>query len=130
MFLHQLFASVRTLTLDRIRDMCPVLLSHSQSISNYAVFFPGALTPPINYYRHYMKTASTATSSKDTSDIDALGLFIFGELDDYLVHDHLTVAQKHIKNLQVRIVQGASHFVQQDDHDTVNRYMREFLSSR
>lgn len=55
------------------------------------------------------------------------GLVIFGELDEYLVLDHVKVAQEFVKNLEGRIVKGANHFVQQDDPDTVNRYMREFL---
>ena len=55
------------------------------------------------------------------------GLLIFGELDAYLVLDHAKVAQDFVKNLEGRIVKGANHFVQQDDPDTVNKYMREFL---
>lgn len=62
-------------------------------------------------------------------DIDPLGLVIFGDLDDYLLYDNVKMAQKYVKNLQVRIVKGANHFVQQDDPDTVNRYIREFLRS-
>lgn len=54
---------------------------------------------------------------------------MFGELEIYLVLDHVTVAQKYVKNLQGRIVKGANHFVQQDDPDTVNKYMREFLQN-
>jgi pimeloyl-ACP methyl ester carboxylesterase len=76
-----------------------------------------------------MKAWSTAKDSINITDVDALGLIIFGELDDYLMHDNVTVAQKYVKNLQVRIVKGANHFVQQDDPDTVNRYIREFLRS-
>ena len=91
--------------------------------------FSGALTPPINYYRHLMKTSRPGGWSEEEIDIDPLGLVIFGDLDDYLVYDHVTVPQKYVKNLQVRTVKGANHFVQQDDPDTVNRYMREFLRS-
>jgi pimeloyl-ACP methyl ester carboxylesterase len=32
-----------------------------------------------------------------------------------------------VKDLQGRIVKGANHFVQQDDPETVNKYIREFL---
>ena len=76
-----------------------------------------------------MTTSSSAQCSKEEIDIDPLGLVIFGDLDDYLVYDHVTMARKYVKNLQVRIVKGANHFVQQDDPDTVNRYIREFLRS-
>jgi pimeloyl-ACP methyl ester carboxylesterase len=76
-----------------------------------------------------MKTSIPTDCSKEEIDIDPLGLVIFGDLDDYLVYDHVTMARKYVKNLQVRIVKGANHFVQQDDPDTVNRYMRDFLRS-
>jgi pimeloyl-ACP methyl ester carboxylesterase len=76
-----------------------------------------------------MKTSSPTQCSEEEIDIDPLGLVIFGDLDDYVVHDHIKMSQKYVKNLQVRIVKGANHFVQQDDPDTVNRYIREFLRS-
>jgi pimeloyl-ACP methyl ester carboxylesterase len=76
-----------------------------------------------------MKTASTAESSKNVIDIDAPGLFLFGDLDDFLILDHVTVVKKYVKNIQARTVKGANHFVQQDDPDMVNKYIREFLGS-
>jgi pimeloyl-ACP methyl ester carboxylesterase len=76
-----------------------------------------------------MKTWNSAKSPKNIIDIDPRGLVLFGELDDYLTYDSIRFAQKHVKNLQVRTVKEANHFVQQDDPDTVNRYIREFLSS-
>ena len=107
--------------------MC--LRTHSHKIHVNPCCIAGALTPPINYYRHFMKTSSPAECSEEEIDIDPLGIVIFGDLDDYLVYDHVTMAQRYVKNLQVRIVKGANHFVQQDDPDTVNRYIREFLRS-
>jgi hypothetical protein len=44
-----------------------------------------------------------------------------------LILDNVKVAQNYVKNLEGRIVKGANHFVQQDDPDAVNGYMREFL---
>lgn len=93
------------------------------------IFFSDALTPPVNYYRQFMKTWSTTESSKDIIDITPNGLLIFGELDDYLTREILNLAQKNVKNLQVNIVKGANHFVQQDDPDTVNKHITEFLRS-
>jgi pimeloyl-ACP methyl ester carboxylesterase len=58
------------------------------------------------------------------------GLLLFGELDDFLILDNVKLAQDYVKNLEGRIVKGANHFVQQDDPDTVNRYMREFLEKQ
>jgi pimeloyl-ACP methyl ester carboxylesterase len=87
------------------------------------------LTPPLNYYRANILKRIASDPSKMKLNIEAQGLLIFGELEIYLVLDHVTVAQKYVKNLQGRIVKGANHFVQQDDPDTVNKYMREFLQN-
>jgi pimeloyl-ACP methyl ester carboxylesterase len=76
-----------------------------------------------------MKRVSTADGSKNIIDIAVPGLFLFGDLDDFLIIDHMTVVKKYVKNIQVRTVKGANHFVQQDDPDTVNKYIREFLGS-
>lgn len=110
------------------KEISPVT---DEDIEAYKYTFsqPGALTPPINYYRHMMKTASTAQSSKNIIDIDAPGLFLFGDLDDYLILEHVTVVKKYVKNIEVRTVKGANHFVQQDDPVSVNKHIREFLRS-
>lgn len=92
----------------------------------YNISKPEGLTPPLNYYRATLLRRLPRPSPRKL-EIEARGLLIFGELDDFLVLDHVTVSQKYVKNLEGKIVKGANHFVQQDDPDTVNRYMREFL---
>jgi len=87
---------------------------------------PEGLTPPLNYYRAALWRTLRRPPPKKL-EIEVRGLLIFGELDAYLVLDHVKVAQDFVKNLEGRIVKGANHFVQQDDPDTVNKYMREFL---
>lgn len=89
-------------------------------------FVTEGLTPPLNYYRAALLNRLSRPPQKKL-EIETPGLLIFGELDAYLLLDHVTVAQKYVTNLEGRIVKGANHFVQQDDPDTVNRYMREFL---
>jgi pimeloyl-ACP methyl ester carboxylesterase len=84
------------------------------------------LTPPLNYYRAALQRRLRQPPPKKL-EIEACGLLIFGEMDAYLVLDNVKVARDFVKNLEGRIVRGANHFVQQDDPDTVNRYMREFL---
>lgn len=92
----------------------------------YTFSKPGAFTPPLNYYRAIMRSSPRGRSKKEL-DIDAPGLMMFGEYDDYLVLEHMDIAKKYVKKMEVRTVKGANHFVQQDDHETVNKYMREFL---
>ena len=99
-------------------------------INNFFLLISGSLTPPINYYRaNFVSGRRSDEERKKHIDISAPGLFMFGELDDYLVLDHLDIGKKYVKKLETRIVKGANHFVQQDDPETVNEYMREFLKS-
>lgn len=88
---------------------------------------PEGLTPALNYYRANVLRIRPSSPSQMKLDIEPHGLLIFGELDRYLLPAHVPAAQKYVKNLEGRIVKGANHFVQQDDPDTVNKYMREFL---
>lgn len=85
------------------------------------------LTPALNYYRANVLRIRPSSPSQMKLDIEPRGLLIFGELDRYLLPAHVPAAQKYVKNLEGRIIKGANHFVQQDDPDTVNKYMREFL---
>ena len=84
------------------------------------------MTPPLNYYKAAVRQP-LLRPPPNKLEIEVRGLLIFGELDAYLVLDNVKVAQDFVNNLEGRIVKGANHFVQQDDPDTVNRYMREFL---
>jgi pimeloyl-ACP methyl ester carboxylesterase len=63
-------------------------------------------------------------------DIEAPGLYMFGEHDGHFVFDHLWTAQSYIKNLEVKMVKGANHYVQQDDPEKVNKLIREFLKTK
>jgi pimeloyl-ACP methyl ester carboxylesterase len=90
--------------------------------------FVGAFTPPINYYRANGFSLSLP-KSKPKKDIKAPGLYMFGEHDDHLVFGHLWTAQHCIKNLKVRMVKGANHYVQQDDPEKVNKLIRDFLKT-
>jgi pimeloyl-ACP methyl ester carboxylesterase len=87
------------------------------------------LTPALNYYRANVLRHRPSSPSQLKLDIEPHGLLIFGELDAYLLLEHVPAAQKYVKNLKGKIVKGANHFVQQDDPDTVNKYMREFLET-
>ncbi|KAJ9575262.1 hypothetical protein L9F63_025784 [Diploptera punctata] len=90
---------------------------------------PGAFTPPINYFRANGFSISPSKLSLKT-DVPVSGLYMFGEHDDHYVFDHLRTAQTYIKNLQVKMIKGASHFAQQDDPEKVNLFIREFLRTK
>ncbi|PNF35311.1 Epoxide hydrolase 4 [Cryptotermes secundus] len=95
----------------------------------YAFAKSGAFTPPINYFRANGFSLSPP-KSKLKKDIEAPGLYMFGEHDGHLVFDHLWAAQSYIKNLKVQMVKGANHYVQQDDPEKVNGLIRDFLKTK
>jgi pimeloyl-ACP methyl ester carboxylesterase len=87
------------------------------------------ITPALNYYRANVLRLRPSSPSQMKLDIEPRGLLIFGELDAFLMLENVPAALKYVKNLKGKIVKGANHFVQQDDPDTVNKYMREFLET-
>lgn len=57
------------------------------------------------------------------------GLFLFGEKDDFVDIEVVEKTRRMVYNLTTEIIKGASHFVQQDEYEIVNKHMREFLKS-
>jgi pimeloyl-ACP methyl ester carboxylesterase len=55
-------------------------------------------------------------------------LLIYGELDTATPPSHGVVLQQAIRGSDLRVVQGADHFVHQHHTDDVLEYMRKFLS--
>ncbi|XP_067000786.2 epoxide hydrolase 4 [Anabrus simplex] len=88
---------------------------------------PGAYTPPINYYRANMGKPVKESKGNTEERTKLQGLLIAGEKDDFLSIDLLKLAQKSEPNLLVEVVKKANHFVQQDDPETVNKLIRNFL---
>lgn len=109
------------------RELSPISDEDIEAFK-YTFSKPGGFTSPLNYYRANIR--STRNRPKKELDINAPGLMMFGELDDFLILEHMDVAKKYVKKIEVRTVIGANHFVQQDDPDTVNKYIREFLDKR
>ena len=91
--------------------------------------FIGAFTPAIDYFRANGFLLSPPKKALKTN-IAAPGLYMFGEHDGHFVFDHLRTAQNYIKNLEVRMIKGASHFAQQDDPERVNSFISEFLKEK
>lgn len=85
----------------------------------------GALTGPINYYRHNMNFF--ATSKRPTPATFAPGMFILGERDAYIAASTGPILKKRFENLRFEVVPGANHFVQQDAPEKTNQLLWEFL---
>ncbi|XP_075234130.1 epoxide hydrolase 4-like [Lycorma delicatula] len=93
---------------------------------------PGALTPPINYYRanlmlNLMPDKNFLKSiPKDDKNLPP-GLLLFGEKDIAIHVDSIIGTDRIIPNLSIEIIKDATHFVQQDDPDAVNQLMQDFF---
>ncbi|KAI8504648.1 Epoxide hydrolase 4 [Branchiostoma belcheri] len=106
----------------------------------YALSQPGALTAVVNFYR--------ASGSKDRTFLLSLvkswlsghqppaepitaircpSLLIWGDQDGVLDTDLARAMAESVQGMKLEIIEGASHFVQQDFPDTVNRLMTDFF---
>jgi pimeloyl-ACP methyl ester carboxylesterase len=56
-------------------------------------------------------------------------LLIWGDRDAYLTTRTAEWTRHHIADLEIAYIRGASHWVQQDSPDIVNRYALDFLQS-
>lgn len=87
---------------------------------------PGALTAAINYYRAMFRSSPSKVNS-DLRPITAPTLVIWGEQDNYLGKELADPHPKWVKDVRVERLPDASHWVQCDRPDEVNRLMLDFL---
>jgi pimeloyl-ACP methyl ester carboxylesterase len=55
-------------------------------------------------------------------------LIIWGTGDTFVQQESATYSQDFCRDVRVRFIEGASHWVQQDEPDMANRFVDEFLS--
>jgi epoxide hydrolase 4 len=88
---------------------------------------PGALTNSINYYR------ATGRDVFDFANLDPVAtmptLVIWGEHDAALGKELNNGLERYVPDLTLHYIPDASHWVQQDRPDLVNRYMMNFLNA-
>ncbi|WP_119069454.1 alpha/beta fold hydrolase [Rubrobacter indicoceani] len=89
---------------------------------------PGALTAATNYYRALLRRNPKKSASL-VRRIEAPTLLIWGERDRYLGVELLQVDRDLVPHLQTERLPDASHWVQQDAPQRVNRLLRDFLKS-
>jgi len=87
----------------------------------------GAWTPPINYYRNSF-TAKGLLNPPKMDKIKAPTLIIWGENDLALEKDLPQLSGEFVDNLQIKYVEKANHFVQQDKPDEVNKLIEAFVT--
>ncbi len=84
----------------------------------------GALTAMLNYYRNFTQQK---VLSEDWSVLEVPTLMIWGEEDTALGKELTYGTAAYVRNLQIRYIPKCSHWVQQEQPQLVNQYMREFL---
>lgn len=87
----------------------------------------GALTAMVNYYRNIFQGLFQDSTKEMELEIPAL--MIWGENDAALSKELTYETTKYVKNLTLKYIPNCSHWVQQEQPQLVNQYMREFLDS-
>ncbi|XP_068130679.1 epoxide hydrolase 3 [Hyperolius riggenbachi] len=84
----------------------------------------GRLTPPLNYYRNLFGFFPVKAQ-----DVLVPTLLLWGELDMFLEPAMVPEMQQYVRaHFQAEIIPNASHWLQQDRPEDVNRIMRDFLN--
>ena len=89
---------------------------------------PGALTAAINYYRAALRWPGDLYGQPQS--VSAPTLLIWGEQDRYLGSDLTEKLETWVPDLRVERIPGASHWVQNDVPEIVNRLLIGFLAER
>ena len=90
-----------------------------------AIASPGALTSAINYYRALVRYAGE--NRRAIKRIDVPVLVIWGERDRYLGRELADPPREWVPYARVERFPNASHWVQNDEAEQVNRLLIDFL---
>ena len=94
-----------------------------------AALEPGALKAMMDYYRAYVRGGGMRRMTKlGYPPVQCPTLVIWGEQDTALGVEMLDGTNDHVEDLTIRRLPDASHWVQQDDPDTVNQMLIEWLN--
>lgn len=84
----------------------------------------GAMTATLNYYRNIFQQRMT---SQDWSVLEVPTLMIWGEKDTALGKELTYGTEAYVRDFQIKYIPDCSHWVQQEQPQLVNQYMRDFL---
>ncbi|MEC4806010.1 MAG: alpha/beta hydrolase [Jaaginema sp. PMC 1079.18] len=84
----------------------------------------GALTAMVNYYRNITESI---TRSRSWPILDIPTLMIWGEEDAALGKELTYGTEVYVKDFRIKYIPNCSHWVQQEQPQLVNQYMRDFL---
>lgn len=90
------------------------------------ICFPGALTSSIDLYRAnlpYFGTPPPSILANEGAD----GLFVLGQLDQYISHSSCILLSQLYPKMHVEVVPNVNHYLQQNDPVYVNALIKKFL---
>ena len=90
---------------------------------------PGALTPPLNYYRQNSGWSWSRDGPVEVPHITCPVQVIWGEKDRALSPMLATMAARHADRFSVRFLPHASHWAMMEEPDQVNTFIREFIQN-
>ncbi len=85
---------------------------------------PGALTAMLNYYRNIFQQKIL---NRNWRILEVSTLMIWGEDDTALGKELTYNTQAYVREFQLKYIPNCSHWVQQEQPELVNQYIREFL---
>ena len=88
----------------------------------------GAFDGPLNYYRAALRYDTPRNISKKISNIPCL--MVWGTSDAALEKEMANMSGDYVEDYTLHFIEGASHWVQQEEPEAVNNYMREFLENK
>ncbi|WP_088893759.1 alpha/beta fold hydrolase [Leptolyngbya ohadii] len=86
----------------------------------------GALTAALNYYR--ANFFQSELLNREWGMLDVPTLMIWGENDTALGIELTYGTEEYVEDLTIRYIPNCSHWVQQEQPQLVNQYIREFLA--
>jgi len=86
----------------------------------------GALTAMVNYYRNVFRVRFNRQWSRQWDILKVPTLLIWGEQDTALGIELTYGTEEYVEDLTIRYIPDCSHWVQQEQPQLVNQYMREF----
>ncbi|CAG0880367.1 unnamed protein product [Cyprideis torosa] len=91
---------------------------------------PGSMTYPINYIRAMLKSLGSLTQERrgNKAKISVPTLLIWGTADLALITENAEMSQKYCENFKLHKLSDVSHWVQQEDPNSVNQIIRDFIA--
>jgi pimeloyl-ACP methyl ester carboxylesterase len=112
----------------RVQPFKPAFSEEETEAYIQALAKPGALTAALNWYR--ANAAPDAVALARSARVDAPTLVIWGARDRSLGIELLDGLERVAPRVRVHRIADASHWVQNESPDEVNRVLVEFLSAR